>query len=59
VSDFAWLTATLFLIGWPLPYTAPELARGWLALLAYPRLYGGWALWLWFMRRMTSERSQP
>jgi hypothetical protein len=59
VIDLAWLAAILFLIGWPLRYQTAELARGWLALLAYPRLYGGWALWLWFMRRMVIERSQP
>ncbi|MBI5566994.1 MAG: DUF2029 domain-containing protein [Chloroflexi bacterium] len=58
MSDLMWLTTIVFLIGWPLPYTAPELARGWSALLAYPRLYGGWLLWLWSVKRMNVERSQ-
>ncbi|CAG0945076.1 hypothetical protein ANRL1_02115 [Anaerolineae bacterium] len=59
VIDLAWLAAILFLIGWPLRYQTSGLSHGWLALLAYPRLYGGWLLWLWFMRRMNIERSQP
>jgi hypothetical protein len=56
-SDLVWLMIILFLIGAPLRYQAPELTRSWLALLAYPRPYGGWLLWLWFMRRMNVERS--
>ncbi len=32
------LAVALILI--PLPYAQPDLAQGWLALLAYPRLYG-------------------
>ena len=59
VIDLAWLTAILLVIGWPWSYTAPELARGWSALLAYPRLYGGWVLWLWLMRRMNGEPCSP
>jgi hypothetical protein len=43
----------MLLIGLPLPYEAVPLSRGALALLAYPRLYGGlllWGLLLWLAR---------
>ena len=33
------------LMFWPLPYKDPRLAAGWLAVLAYPRLWGGLLLW--------------
>ena len=36
----------------PLPYKNPELGLGWLALLAYPRLYAGWLIWLVAVRQM-------
>jgi len=38
------LIAAAFLMV-PLPYQSPQLANGWLALLAYPRLYGALSLW--------------
>ena len=47
------LSLSMLLIGLPLPYESPALARGALALLAYPRLYGGlllWGLLLWLAR---------
>jgi hypothetical protein len=34
------------LMFWPLPYKDPRLAAGWLAVLAYPRLWGGLLLWV-------------
>jgi hypothetical protein len=33
------------LMFWPLPYKDPRLSAGWLAVLAYPRLWGGLLLW--------------
>ena len=33
------------LMFWPLPYKDPRLAAGWLAVVAYPRLWGGLLLW--------------
>ncbi len=33
------------LIALPWPYTTPRLAHGWLAFLAYPKLYAGLLLW--------------
>ena len=33
------------LIFWPLAYKDPRLGAGWLAVLAYPRLWGGLLLW--------------
>jgi hypothetical protein len=35
--------AALFLV--PLEYTAERFMTGWMALLAYPRLYAAWLLW--------------
>jgi hypothetical protein len=34
-------------------YGSPRLDRGWLALLAYPRLYGAFGLWAWHGRALT------
>ncbi|HZY44404.1 MAG TPA: glycosyltransferase family 87 protein [Anaerolineae bacterium] len=59
LRNLIWPTIIIFLIGWPLPYTDPELTRGWLSVLAYPRLYGGWLLWLWHIRRMNVEKTSP
>ena len=39
------LIASYLLIALPLPYTAHRLQYGWLAFLAYPKLYGGLLLW--------------
>ena len=43
------LGALLLLAGvlmfWRLSYKDPRLAAGWLAVLAYPRLWGGLLLW--------------
>lgn len=41
-----WLVLVgIVLIAADLPYSSPQLAAGWLALLAYPKLYGGLLLW--------------
>jgi len=50
--------AVLLLIA-PVPYKDPALSPGWLALLAYPRLYGGWLIWLVALRRMRKENLAP
>jgi len=45
---FAWgllLALAGLLMFWPLYYKDPRLAVGWLAVLAYPRLWGGLLLW--------------
>lgn len=47
----AWALAAA-LLALPLPYRAARLSTGWLSLLAYPRLYGGWLLWGLLMIRM-------
>jgi hypothetical protein len=51
-TDWSLLTLALLLMALPFPYENPTLSQGWLALLAYPRLYGGWLLWLVALRRM-------
>lgn len=38
--------AAITLLMVPIPYWHPSLSSGWLALLAYPRLYSGWLFWL-------------
>lgn len=47
----AWALAAA-LLALPLPYRDARLSTGWLSLLAYPRLYGGWLLWGLLMVRM-------
>lgn len=54
-TDGILLTLALLLLALPFPYENPSLSQGWLALLAYPRLYGGWLLWLVAVRRMRSK----
>ncbi len=50
--DVAWLVLAVLLLAAPLPYKSPQLNDGWYALLAYPRLYGGWLVWGWLFKRM-------
>ena len=40
------LALAALLMAAPLPYQSPVLAVSWLALLAYPRVYGAYLLWL-------------
>jgi len=49
------------LMYWPLAYKDPRLGAGWLALLAYPRLWGGLLLWasLCGLARVGAEQVQP
>jgi hypothetical protein len=55
---WAWLSAcdwpawaalglAVLLLAAPLPYRSPGLQDRWLALLAYPRVYGAFILWGW------------
>jgi hypothetical protein len=57
VLDGLWLTLSLALLAAPVAYESPSLAGGWLALFAYPRLYGAWLLWGWLMREAWLARS--
>jgi hypothetical protein len=41
------LALAALLLGAPLPYKSAWLQAGWLALLAYPRVYGAYLLWGW------------
>jgi hypothetical protein len=38
-------------------YGAPALRDGWRALLAYPRLYGAFALWAWLVGALATVRT--
>lgn len=53
--DVAWLVLAVFLLTAPLPYKSQQLNDGWSALLAYPRLYGGWLVWGWLLKRMAQQ----
>lgn len=55
--DWLLLGLAILLLMAPIPYKDPVLGVGWLALLAYPRLYGSWLLWLVAVRRLA--RYQP
>jgi hypothetical protein len=58
----AWLAIAIALLAAPLPYRDPAFADGWMALLAYPRVYGAWLLWAWLARDIGLElrwRSEP
>ena len=48
----AWLAIAIALLAAPLPYRDPAFDAGWLALLAYPRVYGAWLLWAWLAREI-------
>jgi hypothetical protein len=50
----AWALAAA-LLALPLPYRDARLSTGWLSLLAYPRLYGGWLLWGLLVARMKNR----
>jgi len=51
----AWLAISIALLAAPLPYRHPALDDGWLAVLAYPRLYGAWLLWAWLAREIAAD----
>ena len=53
----AWLAVAVLLVAAPINYKDPWFFDGWHALLAYPRMYGGWLLWGWLMRAMADEAS--
>jgi hypothetical protein len=54
----AWLAIAIALIAAPLPYRSTVLEEGWLALLAYPRVYGAWLLWAWLAREIAIEAAE-
>lgn len=56
-ADWLLLGSALFLLLVPFPYASPALSAGWLALLAYPRLYGAWLIWLIAVRRLWAGQS--
>jgi hypothetical protein len=53
--DAVWLVGIALLLWAPWPYKSPVLNDGWLALLAYPRLYGGWLIWGWLLKQMAGS----
>jgi alpha-1,2-mannosyltransferase len=54
----AWLAIAIALIAAPLPYRDAAFDGGWLALLAYPRLYGAWLLWAWLAHEIVIEAAE-
>ncbi|MBI1880351.1 MAG: DUF2029 domain-containing protein [Chloroflexi bacterium] len=53
--DYILLALALCLLIVPIRYDDLALSAGWWALLAYPRLYGAWLVWLVALRRMTTR----
>jgi hypothetical protein len=51
-SNVIWFALVLVLLCLPFDWNAPRWSEGAWMLLAYPRLYGGWLLWLWLLRQM-------
>jgi alpha-1,2-mannosyltransferase len=52
------LALAALLLAAPLPYEAPALKAGWLALLAYPQVYGAYLLWL-VLALMLKRAAEP
>jgi hypothetical protein len=50
--DAVWFAAILILLCVPFDWNAPHWSTREFMLLAYPRLYGGWLLWLWLVKQM-------
>jgi hypothetical protein len=57
-TDGLLLGMALFLLIVPFRYDDLSLSVGWLALLAYPRLYGAWLMWWVAIRRMRVARME-
>jgi hypothetical protein len=55
---WAWLALAALLLSVPWPYQSPQLSAGWWALLAYPRVYGAYALWGWLLAQRLESRDQ-
>lgn len=51
--DVVWFAAILFLLVVPFDGNAPRWNEQQYVLFAYPRLYGGWLLWLWLLKQMS------
>lgn len=50
--EIFWFSAILFLLCVPFDWNAPRWNERVYVLFAYPRLYGGWLLWLWLLKQM-------
>lgn len=55
-SDILWFITVLVLLYLPIDWNAPRWSEPALMLFAYPRLYGGWLLWLWLLKQMANRR---
>lgn len=58
-ADVVWFTVVLLLLCVPFDWNAPRWSTRELMLLAYPRLYGGWLLWLWLLKQMWLPSASP
>jgi hypothetical protein len=58
LGRLAWgvLIGAAFMMGAPLPYLSPRFAGGWMALFAYPRVYGAYLLWGWLAWALCGRR---
>jgi hypothetical protein len=51
-QDLIWCGVVLVFLCLPFDWNEARWSEGAWMLLAYPRLYGGWLLWLWLLRQM-------
>lgn len=51
--DIAWFALVLILLYVPMDWNNPRWSAPGMMFLAYPRLYGGWLLWLWLLKQMS------
>lgn len=56
-ADIFWFALILFLLYVPIDWNAPFWNERALTLFAYPRLYGGWLLWLWLLKQMWQQNA--
>ena len=55
VTGWSVLAIALGLLALPIPFKSPVLAHGWLALMAFPRVYGAYLLWLWLLWQLKAR----
>ncbi|MFQ5613244.1 MAG: glycosyltransferase family 87 protein [Anaerolineae bacterium] len=58
LSEWVLVGLALGLLMAPIPYKNPAISARWLALLAYPRMYGSWLLWAAILRRMVRRQNE-
>ncbi len=55
VTGLSVLAIAVGLLALPIPFKSPVLAHGWLALMAFPRVYGAYLLWVWLLWQLKAR----